>query len=345
MATHRPKRSDRLLHVLEEYRSIIIVAHNNPDPDAIAAGWALLALVKERLRRPTRLVGRGPILRAENLQFLRLLKPPIRLVEDIEVGPRTATVLVDCAAGSLNHLLAGKSNPVAVIDHHESKSDGLRIQFRDTRPRITASATIAAMYLREQGLDPSPEMATALLYAIRTEMQGARSALSAPDHTALRWLSGYAEYDVLSDIENAPLPRHYYEELLLALDHVLVYADSAVCFLPRITGPEILGEVADLLIRGDGLNYVLCGGKHGDEFLLSARSKRRGKDVVSLLRHVLYNLGHCGGHRHRAGGKVEAAVTGRNIEATERKLRTRWLDACSITRRRGQRLVGRREMA
>jgi nanoRNase/pAp phosphatase (c-di-AMP/oligoRNAs hydrolase) len=344
MASHRPKRSDRLLHVLEEYQSILIVAHNNPDPDAIAAGWALLVLVKEHLRRPVRFVGRGPILRAENLQFLKLLQPPIELIEDIEVGPHTATVLIDCAAGSLNHLLAGKSNPVAVIDHHESKCDGLRIPFRDIRPRITAAATIAALYLREQGHEPGPEMATALLYAIRTEMQGAHSALSAPDHTALRWLSGYAEFDVLSDIENAPLPRHYYEELLLALNSVLVYADSVLCFRPRITGPEILGEVADLLIRGDGLNYVLCGGKHGGEFLLSARSKRKGADAVSLLRHVLRDLGHCGGHRHRAGGKIEASIAACDTESLERELKTRWLDACNATRRRGQRLVGRKEI-
>jgi nanoRNase/pAp phosphatase (c-di-AMP/oligoRNAs hydrolase) len=300
--------------------------------------------VKERLGRRARLVGRGPILRSENLQFLRLLKPPIDLVEDIQVGPQTGAILVDCAAGSLNHLLAGKTSPVAVIDHHESPGDGLRIPFRDVRPRVTASATIATTYLREQELEPSPEMATALLYAVRTEMQGARAALSAVDHTALRWLSGYAEYDVLSDIENAPLPRHYYKELLLALDSVLVYAAVAICFLPRITGPEILGEVADLLIRGDGLDYVLCGAKHDGEFFLSARSKRRDSDAVCLLRHVLRDLGHCGGHRHRAGGKVEAAVAKGDTEDLEREIRTRWLSACNSTRRRGKRLVGRKEI-
>jgi hypothetical protein len=175
-------------------------------------------------------------------------------------------------------------------------------------------------------------------------MQGARAALSTADHAALKWLSGYAEYDVLSDIENAPLPRHYYEELLLALDSVLVYEDTALCFVPRIKGPEILGEVADLLIRGDGLNYVLCGAKHDDGFFLSARSKRAGSDAVSLLRHVLHDLGHCGGHRHRAGGRIELAVTRHDTEDLEREIRTRWLSACNSKRRRGQRLVARKEM-
>ena len=110
------------------------------------------------------------------------------------------------------------------------KKDGFRIPFRDVRPKATASASISTEYLREQYMEPSPEMATALVYAIRTEMIGARKALSRLDHSALRWLSGSADYDLLSEIENPPLPQHYYEELLWGLESVLVYSDSALCF-------------------------------------------------------------------------------------------------------------------
>jgi hypothetical protein len=330
--------------VLNDYDDTMVIMHNNPDPDAIATGWAILLLVGGRLHKPVRLLGRGPVRRAENVQLLELLRPPIELVEEIDPGQRTATVLVDCSPASVNHLLGGDRAPTAVIDHHESKGDGFRIPFRDLRPRVTASASIAAQYMREQRIEPPRAVATALLYAIRTEMIGARKALSRVDHSALRWLSGYVEYDVLFEIENPPLPHYYYEELLLGLDSVLEYGDTAVCFLPRITAPEIVGEMADLLIRCDGLKCVLCGARHADDFLLSARSKGKGDTALTLLGHVLHGLGYFGGHLHRAGGKISVPTSGMEVDQLEQEIRTRWLEACGSTIRRGQRLVGRKEI-
>ncbi len=344
MPGKRVKRSDRLLSVLGEYRETMVIMHNNPDPDAIATGWAILTLIRRRLHKPVRLLGRGPILRAENRQFVRLLQPPLELIDEVTPDTHVATVLVDCSPGSFNHLLGGRKAPTAVIDHHESKGDGFRIPFRDVRPKVTASASISAEYLREQHLEPSSEMATALAYAIRTEMIGAHKALSRLDHSALRWLSGSADYDLLSEIENPPLPRHYYEELLLSLESVLVYSDSALCFLPRISAPEIVGEFADLLIRCEGLQCVLCGGRLGDDFLFSARSKGDARTALALLNHVLRGLGHCGGHRHKAGGQICVTTCGKNLEELEQELRARWLHACEDTMRRGQRLVRRKEI-
>jgi len=344
MPGKRVKRSDRLLSVLGEYRETMVIMHNNPDPDAIATGWAILTLIRRRLHKPVRLLGRGPILRAENRQLVRLLQPPIQLVDEITQDAGTATVLVDCSPASFNHLLGGNRAPTAVIDHHESEGDEFRIPFRDVRPKVTASASISTEYLREQYMEPSPEMATALVYAIRTEMIGARKALSRLDHSALRWLSGSADYDLLSEIENPPLPQHYYEELLWGLESVLVYSDSALCFLPRITAPEIVGEFADLLIRCDGLQCVLCGGRLGDDFLLSARSKGDERTALALLNHVLRQLGHCGGHLHRAGGIICVTTCGKNLEELEQELRARWLDACENTVRGGRRLAGRKQI-
>ncbi|HID22577.1 MAG TPA: hypothetical protein EYP14_09265, partial [Planctomycetaceae bacterium] len=66
MASRSPNRSERLLRVLSEYDRLVVVTHDNPDPDAIAAGWALLTLIESRLKRSARLVGGGAIVRAEN---------------------------------------------------------------------------------------------------------------------------------------------------------------------------------------------------------------------------------------------------------------------------------------
>ncbi len=344
MPGKKTTRSDRLLKVLDRYRETVVIMHNNPDPDAMAAGWALRLLVHQRLKKPVRLLGRGPILRAENIQFVKLLKPPIDLVDELVSDEGMATVLVDCSASSVNHLLGGQAPPVAVIDHHEAKGNGVRTAYRDIRPNVTASASIAVEYMREQGMKPNAELATALVYAIRTEMIGANTELSQLDHSALQWLSGRAAYDVLSEIENPPLPRYYYEELLLGLDSVLVYEDSAVCFLPRITAAEVVGEMADLLVRCDALQCVLCGARVGDDLLLSARSKGDDRTALKLLDVALGKLGYFGGHIHRAGGKVSISAIGKDLDELQRVIRKRWLVACGSTSRRGRRLVRRKEI-
>ena len=74
----RQTRSDRLLGILSDYKQVLIVGHDNPDPDAIAAGWALFELVAEKLAKPVDLVAGGGIVRAENRHMVELLGPPIR---------------------------------------------------------------------------------------------------------------------------------------------------------------------------------------------------------------------------------------------------------------------------
>ena len=74
--------------------------HDNPDPDAIASGWGIHKLLRDRLAKPVRLVGGGAVIRAENRHMVELLCPPIELVDRIEMPPAAATVLVDCGAAS-----------------------------------------------------------------------------------------------------------------------------------------------------------------------------------------------------------------------------------------------------
>ena len=146
MTLTRRKRSDRLLGVLGDYDSVVVITHDTPDPDAIAAGWAVHMLVRKCLDRPVRLIGGGTVVRAENVHMIRTLDPPIELLNEYAPEAGCATVLVDCSAEGANHLLGdGAVRPVAVIDHHPPTKKAVRIPFRDLRPRAAASATILSL--------------------------------------------------------------------------------------------------------------------------------------------------------------------------------------------------------
>jgi nanoRNase/pAp phosphatase (c-di-AMP/oligoRNAs hydrolase) len=339
--------SDRLLDVLGDYRRFLIVTHDIPDPDAIAAGWAVHELIRQRLVLPVQLVGGGGIVRAENRHMLKLLRPPLRLTDALEVTDDTGTILVDCGFGSANQLLTRHAiRPVAVIDHHPDHSiRPATVPFCDVRPEAAASATIAASYLLEQGIEPGPKLATAVLYAMRTETCGEALQYSALDRSILVWLTERADPALLAEIECAPLEPEYFADMALAIQNTFLYDDAALCFLPRAAGPEIVGEVADLLIRCRGVRRVLCGAAVDDDLYLSARTETGAGDAADLLRATVGPLGSGGGHAHRAGGKISGAGSAPGVsESLQREIRTRWLAACAIDQQPGRRLVPKRDI-
>lgn len=345
MSRRRVKRSARLLEALEPFAPIVVLTHDNPDPDAIAAGWAVKYLLEEKTDKPVRLVGGGDIVRAENRHMVKLLRPPLELVDDLFVDRETGVVLVDCGPDATNHLIYREAVlPVAAVDHHIEQFP-TKLAFADIRPQLAASATIASTYLLEQDLEPSMELATALLYAMRTETRGSGACYNRVDRAVLPWLTRRADPTLLAEIENAPLPREYFGDLLLALQGTFLYEDAGLCLLPRAQGPEIIGEVADLLVRCECVTRVLCGAVHKGHVLLSVRTTREGGDATHLLRATISGIGRGGGHPRRAGGKLSTAIAGTKMpDELQDDLRSRWLAACNVQRRRGTRLLARHEI-
>jgi nanoRNase/pAp phosphatase (c-di-AMP/oligoRNAs hydrolase) len=230
---------------------------------------------------------------------------------------------------------------VAVIDHHPSTDPGPSPSlFSDVRPAVAAAVTIVASYLREQQVEPGGNLATAMVYAIRTETKGSQTRHSELDKSILTWLTERADPTLVAQIENAPLGRSYFGDLSLAMNTTFVYDNVAFCLLPRASCAEIVGEVADLLIRDDAVGRVLCGAAIGRDILFSARTDYGCGDAGQLLRTTLAGLGSGGGHEHRAGGKAAgAAPKGRITDDMHDELRRRWLAACGVRRERGTRLV------
>ena len=86
---------------------------------------------------------------------------------------------------------------------------------------------------------------------------------------------------------------------------------------------------------------MLCGAMAGKDLIVSARTSGETDNAAKLLQKTLDGLGFCGGHVHRAGGKIPGmAVRTKIAEELENDLRSRWLTACGIDRQRGTRLGG-----
>lgn len=339
------RRSTRFLQTVNQFARATIVMHDNPDPDAIASGWALKVLIDQRLQIPTRLVAGGEIVRAENCHMVKLLEPPLELVTELRCDERTAVILVDCGVDATHHLWAGQDAwPAAVIDHHVTNRAS-SVAYTDIREHVAASATIAATYLRAEQIEPGTQLATALQYALKTETRGGETSYSALDRRVLNWLTRRADPELLAEIEDAPLSRDYYGDMVLALQNTFLYDDCAYCLLPRAEGPEVVGEVADLLIRCRGVNRVFCGTVVGSDVLISVRTSEGAGSATELLKLTLQGIGHGGGHQHRAGGKIAGVCLADRMPCdVAEELKTRWLGACGVTRLRGTRLIRKQEI-
>ncbi|MFW6058859.1 MAG: DHH family phosphoesterase [Phycisphaeraceae bacterium] len=343
----RQKKSGQFLEAMSGFDRFVVMTHDNPDPDAIASGWAMVRLLSERLDKPVRFVAGGAILRAENAHLVRLLDPPLELVTQLPDTTDAGVVLVDRQRLEMpGDDPAALARRLAVIDHHGDRPTGPSPRFRDVRRSAAACASIVASYLRDQEVTPSRRLATAISYALETETRGMRTHHSRLDRTIVRWASTWADPQWLAEIHNAPLSRAYFADLVLAIQNTFIYEDVALCFMPRASTAEIVGEVADLLIRCEGVTRVLCAAGVKRNLLLSVRAE--SADAAALLRQTLDGLearATGGGHRQRAGGRILGGVSEGNVTTTMGEaLRRQWLRACDIQQTRGTRLVRRQEI-
>ena len=158
-----------------------------------------------------------------------------------------------------------------------------------------------------------------MLYGIQTETQGSETHYTPIDRRIVTWLIKFADPGKLAEIENAPLTREYFSDLVLALQSTFAYDEAAICFSAAAEGPETVGEVADLLSRCEGIQKVLCGAVVADELFISVRTGREAGNAAELVHETLEGLGLGGGHEHRAGGKIRLAQCALNRRPTYRR--------------------------
>ncbi|MGB3862231.1 MAG: hypothetical protein WA915_09095 [Candidatus Aminicenantaceae bacterium] len=65
------------LRKLPPKKRVLILPHDNPDPDAIASAWGLSYLLKKKLGLASTIAYSGLIGRTENRELVRELKIPL----------------------------------------------------------------------------------------------------------------------------------------------------------------------------------------------------------------------------------------------------------------------------
>jgi nanoRNase/pAp phosphatase (c-di-AMP/oligoRNAs hydrolase) len=293
-----------LFDVLADARHVLILTHNDPDPDSIASALALRFLLQSCLPVEVSIVYRGIIGRAENKVLVAYLGHPLRLLEDGDWLTSQAVALVDTQPGAGNNVLPLDITPAVVIDHHPWREASAAAAYADVRPNWGSTSTILTEYLQEVELEPPAPLATALFYGIKTDTMGLIRGTGPLDPATFCYLQSRVDMEALSRIELAQLPVEYYRSVDAALRAARIHDGVLTAFVGPMDYPDLTAEVADFLLRLRETRWVICIGQYNNSLILSVRTHEKTGGAGLLVQQVVGNRGTAGGHGFMAGGNV-----------------------------------------
>ncbi|MDT8441971.1 MAG: DHH family phosphoesterase [Desulfuromonadales bacterium] len=301
---HSNEFSTRLIEWLRGKGSILIVTHDYPDPDALAAACALQHLILIKTGQEATIAFGGTVNRAENRVMVQQLEIRSVCLSEIDPAGYNVVCMVDTQPGTGNNSLPADCKIDVVIDHHPLHVKAANCRWVDVRPEYGASATILFEYLRCQEVKLATKLATILFYAIASETQHLGRDWTRADREAYLRLLPLCNNRILHEISRPQAPRAYFKTFSDGLQHAKIYGDVLVFNLFDIDYPEIVAEIADFLMKVEGINITLGIGRFREEGVLSMRTYGGDHHAGSLVKGIIHGLGTAGGHSMTAGGQI-----------------------------------------
>ncbi len=296
---------------------VAILLQPDPDPDGIACGYALRALLG-RKRTTAPLVSFGEVKRPENRAMVAALGIDVQTLAAIELDSFQGIALVDVQPNVFGDNVPARCRSVdVVIDHHPERT-GYDAVLRDIRPAYGATATILTEYLRAANLDIGPRLATALLYAIKSDTQLLGRETSRQDIDAFAFLHASHSPALLRRIERPALPVDGLKALGRALARTSVQESLHILVLGRVR-EDVIPQVADLALQAEGADWAIAAGFVNADLVFSVRNVGYVRAAGEVVRAVVEGLGVGGGHRTMAKGIIPLKAFRQKYGRADRK--------------------------
>jgi nanoRNase/pAp phosphatase (c-di-AMP/oligoRNAs hydrolase) len=299
----------RALAGLEGRKSALVYTHDNPDPDSLAAAMGLGRLFEHELGARVTLTHGGIVGRAQNRAMVDSLKLPLVPAESIQPDQFDAIALVDSQPETGNNSLPHGHRIDVVVDHHPPRAGSARAPWCDIRPDLGATSTIVFGYLRERGVVLEASLATAMFFALRTETRDLGRESTEAERDAYLELIPRVDHAMLYRMSHPKVPREHFSALDRALRSAQVFGELVAVNLGFLGYPDLVAEIADLLLSYEGARYVLCIGQYDGSAYLSLRTEASDARAGSIMRQIVGADGAAGGHGTMAGARLFAPVT------------------------------------
>lgn len=339
---HSEEFSTGIIEWLRGKGAILIVTHDHPDPDALAAAFALQHLILVKTGQKATITFGGVIGRRENMVMVDQLEIKAKSIDELDLDAFNAVCMVDTQPGTGNNSFPEDKRVDLIIDHHQIKESTRACRWVDVRPEYGASASILFEYLQSQQVKIATKLATILFYAIKSETEDLGRDWTKSDRDAYLKLMPLCNNRILHEITKPKSSRVYFKYFETGLKNAKIYDNTLIFNLYNIDHPEIVAEIADFLMRVEGIEIVLGLGCYNGEGVLSMRTSQKETHAGGLMQEVIQGLGSGGGHSMTAGGQIRPleAVRG-SLGALEYELTDRLLAALGREHSEPQPLVVR----
>ena len=295
-------------------KELTIFLQDNPDPDAIASGLTLKHISKFYDVESNIYYG-GDISHQKNKTLINLLNIDLikaKTKEEVMQIVRSAgkIALIEASIPSKNNILPEEGViPNLIFDHHQVDMSSVKGDFIDIQPKIGATSTIMTKYIRQLNIKPTSQLATALLYGIRTDTNGFTRNTTSDDLSAASYLSPLVDVSILSQLESPPMSLETLDIIGRAIRNREIRGSYLASFVEFINERDALPQAAEMMLQLEGVNTVLIFGINEDKVQLSARSRDTRVNLGLLLQSAFGKL-NSGGHATMAAGTINLGILG-----------------------------------
>jgi nanoRNase/pAp phosphatase (c-di-AMP/oligoRNAs hydrolase) len=293
------QRVQQYQRFLSDADRILILLHNDPDPDAIASGLALRNIL--RRTRQTAIIGcMYGVSRPENLRMLKLLDLQIEVMTAAQIKSFDRVALVDVQP----HYFAGLLPHVdLVIDHHPEQL-GYNAVFKDIRPEYGSTSTILTEHLRAVDIDISERTATAMLYAIKSDTLFFNRQANRADLDAFSYLYPLSDATMIRKMEGAEITGERLDFVIKAWQHGRMVEHVFCAFIGEPSREDFIPYVADFYLQLENVQWSVISGVVNDTFIVSVRNLGYSRNAGDFVRRWFSDIGSAGGHRTMAKAVV-----------------------------------------
>jgi nanoRNase/pAp phosphatase (c-di-AMP/oligoRNAs hydrolase) len=282
---------------------VLIVLHNDPDPDAMASGLALRTVL--RRTKQTAVIGAFQnVTRPENLRMVNLLDINIETITQDSLKDYDRIAMVDVQP----HYFGGLLDRVDLVIDHHPEHPGYTAIYKDVRADYGSTCTILCEHLRSVDVDISERTATAMLYAIKSDTLFFNRQTNRADIEAFSFLYPLADAPLIRKMEGAEITGERLDYVLRAHQSGSMIEQVFCAFVGDSPREDFIPYVADFFLQLEHVKWTVIAGVVNGTMVISVRNLGYMKNAGEFVRRFFAELGSAGGHRAMAKAVIPYAA-------------------------------------
>src|SRR2546427_2984617 len=278
---------------------VLIMLHNDPDPDAMASGLALRNVL--RRTKTTAIIGAiQGVTRPENLRMVNLLDIHVEAITHDSLKEYDRIAMVDVQP----HYFGGLIDRVDLVIDHHPEQPGYSVVFKDIRADYGSTSTILTEHLRAVDVSISERAATAMLYAIKSDTLFFNRQTNRVDLEAFSYLYPLADAALIRKMEGAEITLDRLDYVMKAHRAGTLVEQVFCAFLGPSPREDFIPYVADFFLQLEDVKWTAIAGIVNDSMLISVRNLGYSKNAGEFVRRFFSDIGCAGGHRAMAKAVV-----------------------------------------